>query len=243
MKNLTSEFNQTYLPVKALLIYQQTTQREYDSQQDWYVESYDIGKSGRPVNAHPLTTGESITLARLLQSSADRQSAFLQSSGILPANLLYLHTGEQGFAVWYTPAAKQQLYFVKGLTIPCGMASVPAMVWKATENSLNMFALKTNKKPVETTPLYHAPYFNTDSSGKVCMGTVDINIAPGTSLQEFMTHWQTYFWESYFSHLMAEFNPVTGNIVQLWQELIGTGKPFPVGVLKKSSLTLQNLLT
>lgn len=242
MKNLTTEFNQTYYPVKALLIYVKKQEREYDREQDFYVESYDIGKSGKPINAHPLSTNESVALGKLLQSSSSQQSAFLQSSGMLPSNLLYLKASEQGCAVWYTTPATQQLYFIEDLTIPCGMANVPPMVWKATKDNLSVYALKSGKKPGEDTPLYYAPYFNTSSGGGVCMGTVDINITRDTCLQEFMVNWQTYFWNSYFSHLTAGFNPVSCNIVHLWQGLVGTDKPFPTDILKKSAKTLQSLL-
>jgi len=58
-----------------------------------------------------------------------------------------------------------------------------------------------------------------------------------------MGKWENYFWNSYFSHLMGEFNPVTENIVQLWQAQVATDSPFPAQVLKQTNFTLQNLLT
>ena len=57
-----------------------------------------------------------------------------------------------------------------------------------------------------------------------------------------MAQWEGYFWNSYFSHLMNDFNPVTENIVQLWQAQVKTDNPFPVHILKPNNQTLQNLL-
>ncbi len=241
MTNLTKTFSESYNPVKALLIYLKNQPEAHDRDQELYVESYDISQSGRPINAHPLTERESVTLGKLLQSSNNHRRSFLKTKGLIPSNLLFLDTSEEAFAVWNTPVAIQQLYFVKDLTIPCGTAKVPAMVWKATRHHLQVFALKTTKKPLESTALYHAPFFNISEPGHVCMGTVNVDISRESCLEDFIARWQTYFWESYFSHLMSDFNPVTSNIVQLWQRLIDTGDPFPVDVLKKNNLTLKNL--
>ena len=54
--------------------------------------------------------------------------------------------------------------------------------------------------------------------------------------------WEDYFFNSYFSHLMYGHNPIRGNCVNLWKELIETGNKFPNKELKKSNKTLKNLL-
>jgi len=74
------------------------------------------------------------------------------------------------------------------------------------------------------------------------MGTVRVNITESARLEDFMAQWESYFWNSYFSHLMNEFNPVTENIVQLWQGQVTTDSPFPVQLLKPTNFTIQNLL-
>lgn len=90
--------------------------------------------------------------------------------------------------------------------------------------------------------LYHAPFFNVYDSGSVCMGTVDINIKNSASIEEFTEAWEKYFFNSYFSHLMNGHNPIKGNCVNLWKELIDIGNPFPKLLLKKTNKTLKNLL-
>ena len=87
------------------------------------------------------------------------------------------------------------------------------MLWLANKRSLKIFALPNNRRPTEKTELFYAPFFNVYEDGNVCMGTVDVNIQNSTSLEEFTKKWEDYFFNSYFSHLMNEHNPIKGNCV------------------------------
>src|SRR5260221_2866626 len=106
MNNITNEFNDKYIPYKALLIYncerENNSNINTDEANSVYVESYDIGLLGNPINAHPLSLKESIALAELLQTSVEMQNGFLKSKGLLPGNLLYVNPDSNGYAVWYT---------------------------------------------------------------------------------------------------------------------------------------------
>ena len=142
----------------------------------------------------------------------------------------------------YTKTQRRQLYFVNGLEIPNGMAYVPPMIWYANKNTLSVFALASDRRPTEKTPLYLAPFFNIYEDGKVCMGSVNISIKNSASVEEFVSAWEDYFFNSYFSHLLGNKNPINGNCVTLWKDLIQTGKPFPKDVLRKNNKALKNLL-
>ena len=107
---------------------------------------------------------------------------------------------------------------------------------------LIVFALEKDHRPTEKTALFHAPFFNVYEDGHVCMGTVDINIKNSASVEEFMQAWESYFFNSYFSHLVNEHNPVKVNCVSLWKDLIGTDKAFPKDVLKKTNKTIKTIL-
>ena len=74
------------------------------------------------------------------------------------------------------------------------------------------------------------------------MGTVDVNIQNSASVEEFTEKWEEYFFNSYFSHLMNEHNPIKGNCVTLWKNLIQSQEEFPNDVLIKTNLTLKTLL-
>ncbi|MBT2560177.1 PRTRC system protein B [Pedobacter sp. ISL-68] len=246
MTNVTGDFNDRYIPYKALLIYNCQKENDHnistDEANSVYVESYDIGLQGNPINAHPLSLNESIALAELLQSSAEMQNGFLKSQGLLPNNLLYLKPDNNGFAVWYTPPQQREMFFVRGLGIPCARAYVPAMVWKAGRDSLCVFAVKGKSKPTAKTALYHAPYFNIYANGNVCMGNVNISIDRGTHLENFMMQWESYFFGSYFSHTINGGSRTNGNIVQLWQQQVATGNRFSDLHLLKNGLTLNQLI-
>lgn len=237
MNNIITLFEDIYLPKMAIIIYYNSFQNN-----DYYVESYDMDENGSPINAHPLSASEASALAKALDASKELQKSFLKPNGLLPENLLYLDPSNRGCAIWYTPPQQQDLFFAGDLGINSGKAHIPALLWKASKTELFLYALTGAPKPKEKTSLYHAPFFNLHQDGKVCMGTVEIEITEKTSLEAFMENWQHYFFNSYFSHLIDEHNPVKGNIVQLWQQQVTTGKPFPCNQMKKNKLTLKDLI-
>lgn len=242
--NLTNNISHTYVPVKALLVYlRNKTDGAYEHGRDEiYVESYDIGRNGKPINAHPLSLKESREFGEILRSQDEGRNSFLKCRGILPLNVLYLDIGKDGFAVWYTPPMERQLFFKDDLAIPSGVAKVPAMLWKGSRDTLTVFALKGNRKPVLDNTLYHAPYFNMHPDGKVCMGTVRLSIDDDTCLEDFISLWERYFFNSYFSHTIEGGSQCGKNIVQLWQEQVTNDRPFPEMYLTKSGKTLADMI-
>ncbi|XDZ54187.1 PRTRC system protein B [Flavobacterium tructae] len=238
MKDITTTFGTLYNPVKAFVVYQKDT-----TEKSIYVEVYDMDKNGYPINAHPLSLKESTQLANALNTSDELTRKFLKPSGLLPKNVLHLNPEHDGSVVWYTPVQKVSLFFVESLGITNGEVFVPPLLWKATKNTLYIYAMNTNKDLNEQTQLYNAPFFNLYKDGKVCMGTVSVNIKANCNLEEFIKFWEQYFFNSYFSHLIGDTSPVKGNIIQLWQNLVNTKKQFPMKSLLKNGLTIKNLLS
>lgn len=113
------------------------------------------------------------------------------------------------------------------------------MLWHANKESLTVFAVASARRPTAKTKLYQAPLFNVYENGNVCMGTINIKIKQSASVEAFIAAWEDYIFNSYFSHLVQNHNPVKGNCVTLWKELVNTGKPFPKEVLKKTNQTLK----
>ncbi|WDT67983.1 PRTRC system protein B [Cloacibacterium sp. TD35] len=239
MKDITQDFGKLYHPTSALVFFQ-TNERIKET----YVEYFDMDKNGNPINAHPLTEKEAKTLVKALNTKTQKEKNkdFLKPKGILPTNILQINPSENGSVLWFTKSRKQQLYFTENLEISNGRAEVPAMLWFANKRSLKIFALSSNQRPTEKTPLFYAPFFNVYENGNVCMGTVDVHIQNSTSLEEYIKNWENYFFNSYFSHLMNEHNPVKGNCVNLWKSLINVDKPFPKETLKKANRTLKSLI-
>lgn len=238
MKDITSAFGTLYNPVKAFVVYQ-----KHSAEKSIYVEAYDMDKNGCPINAHPLSLKESTQIASALDTSDELTRKFLKPSGLLPKNVLHLNPEHNGSAIWYTPSQKVSLFFVESLGITNGEAFVPPLLWKASKNTLYIYAIDTEMQINEQTPLYHAPFFNLYDDGRVCMGTVSVTIKSDCHLEEFISLWEQYFFNSYFSHLIGNTSPVKGNIIQLWQKLVGSGKSFPIKSLLKNGLTLKKLLS
>ncbi|MCW4451176.1 prokaryotic E2 ligase family D protein [Kaistella sp. BT6-1-3] len=239
MEDITQNFGTLYYPTSALVFYQSKEQIE-----DNYVEHFDMDKNGNPINAHPLTEREAKVLAKSLavNTKKEKRREFLNPKGILATNILHINPSENASVIWFTKSGKRNLFFSGNLEIPNGIGEVPALLWFATERNLTVFALANNRRPTENTLLFYAPFFNVYENGNVCMGTVDVDIKKSASLEEFTQKWEDYFFNSYFSHLMNGHNPINGNCLNLWKELIGTGNKFPNKVLKKSNKTLKNLL-
>lgn len=237
MKDITGNYGPLYHPKSALVFYETKGRNSHT-----YVEHFEMDKNGHPTNAHPLTVREAKMLSQALGTDEEKDSAFLKPEGIIPINVLFLNPSESGSLVWFTKSQKIKLHFVDSLGIPSGEARVPAMLWHANKNSLSVFALASDRRPDEKTTLYHAPFFNVYENGAVCMGTVDVSIKHSASKEKFMAAWEDYFFNSYFSHLMQGHNPINGNCLSIWKELVDTGKPFPKEVLKKTNKTIKNLL-
>lgn len=236
--DITQEFGTLYHPKSALVFYERR-----DAGKEVYVEHFDMDRNGAPINAHPLTVHEAQTLAKALTTQKQKDSAFLESQGILPTSVLHIsRVRDKGAVIWHTKSQKRPLYFADSLGIPSGQAFVPAMLWQADKNSLRVFALSGSSRPTVKTPLYYAPFFNIYEDGRVCMGSVNIDIKNSASVEQFTKAWEDYFFNSYFSHLMGEHSPVKGNCVSLWKDLVTTGRAFPKEMLKNTSKTLKSLL-
>ena len=234
---ITSNFGILYHPKSALVFYETEGHNP-----DIYIENFDIDSKGSPINAHPLTVREAQRLSKTLNIQNKKDKDFLKSSGIISANILFIDAYENGKVVWYTKAQKRQMFFTERLSIPNGQANVPPLLWCANKQGMKIFALTANRRPTENTLLFHAPFPNVYENGNVCMGSVDINIKNSASLEEFTEEWENYFFNSYFSHLVNSHNPVNGNCVNLWKNLIQNKEAFPTDVLLNSNLTLKNLL-
>ena len=241
--NVSEEFCVKYNPVKGLVIFEKEIGSGLESDPEFYVESYDLGKGNKFVNAHPLSVQEMIKLSTLFQRSKEAQNGYLQCDGILPTNVLHVDNCVEGFALWYTLPQEVDLLFTDAMGISCGKAKVPALLWKATKTGLRVFAFRGNKRPNMETPLFHAPFFNTSKSGEVCMGNARILIAENATLADFMLLWERAFWNSYFSHPAGGFDALSVDIVAMWKKHIGSGKPFPIACLNKCSVHISNLIS
>lgn len=236
MKDVTVDLQRYYHPVSALVVY-----KKEGISGATYVEHFDMDQDGNPVNAHPLTVNEAKQLAKALRVDK-RKEPFLKAKGILPTNVLHIDP-RLGRVIWFTESANRDLLFIDNLEIPSGKANVPAMVWVADKDSLNVYAMAKSQRPTGDTRLYNAPFFNVYESGNVCLGTVQVGIKDSTSLEEFILRWEQSFFGSYFSHLNTVHEVIRGNAVSLWKKLINSDQAFPTYVLLPSDKgTIKDLI-
>lgn len=237
MENITGKFKDVYLPHKALIFY-----RSLKEENNVYIEAYDTDEKGFLINAHPLSLTESETLGDALHASTELKKNFLKSKGLLPDNVLYIDAGKNGYAIWHTKPQFVPMFFREDLGIADGRVNIPAMIWKAGKSELSVYALLEDTKPTEDTELFYAPFFNIYKDGHVCMGNVDIDIDHNCCLEEFILQWESYFFNSKFSHLLDGYNPVSCNIIQLWQGLVNQSDNFPITELVKNGKKLKTII-
>lgn len=233
MENTIKNYGQLYHPSAMLVFY------EGENQKQAYVEHFSFDFYGLPHNAHPLTVQEAAELSKALVTD-DVSSNFL-SQKLLPAEILHLDPIHSK-VVWYSKAQIRDLHFSKGLGLTDGPAHVPAMLWIADRKKLNVYALKSNKRPTLDTEIFHAPFFNLYENGNVCMGTVNVDQDNTDTVELFIKKWEQYFFHSNFSHLIAGHNPIKGNCIQLWEKLISRREKFPTELLIKTGFKLNDLL-
>lgn len=234
MEDITNSFSHYYYPSSALVFYKSNS-----GVHDPYVEYFGM-ENGTPVNPHPLTVLEAKELAQALLIEQENKP-LLRSDGMIEPNLLSFDA-ESETIVWFQKAQHRDLLFDSNLGIKSGKAAIPPMVWKADRNTLYVYALASNRKPSLNTPLYHAPFFNVYAEGAVCLGTVDVQVSETGSVNELISLWEGYFFNSYFTHLMNGHNPINGNCVLLWENLIETGHDFPMDILLKNAKQLKDIL-
>jgi PRTRC genetic system protein B len=115
------------------------------------------------------------------------------------------------------------------------------LVFKATDRELFVRALEKNERPTENTPLKTAPYWNVDSAGRVCLGTMHV---PDELTAASVASWESGFFQSEFTHpngVVRLTNHPQG-FFGLWKSLKNSQRPFPVESLTAANETLQQFV-
>jgi len=157
----------------------------------WHEASVGKGTAPQLGPALPLST-------MFLKSLAEGLGSNLRTE-LLPPNVL-VRTPDT--LVWWTPAASRRMFFsqfdeilgsLSGRSFPH-----PALVFRVSGRELRIRAIKQGKRPDATTPLFVAPYYNTQENGLVCQGSMR---SPEGPFVNSMTAWEDAFFASEFTHL------------------------------------------
>ena len=172
--------------------------------------------------AQPLTMAFIESLVRSLGGSIQAE--------VLPENIL---AKADRMVVWWTPARRRQMFYensegkatqLNGRNFP-----QPPLVWRVSNNELNIRALTENKRPDETTKLAVAPFWNLSDDGRVCTATMQ---RPDSASVAAIPAWERGFYESAFTHAnVGRLTRHEGGFEGLWTGLTGKRKRFPFETL------------
>lgn len=160
---------------------------------------------------------------------------------LLPPNVL-VRTPDT--LVWWTPATSRRMFFSQFDEIlgPLSGRSFPhpALVFRVSGRELRIRAISQSKRPDAITPLFVAPYYNTQENGLVCQGSMR---SPDGPFVNAMTAWEDAFFTSEFTHLWGggRMCQHKQGVAGLWKSVEGA-KVFPVRQLANARQTLQEFV-
>ena len=133
---------------------------------------------------------------------------------------------------WWTPGATWPMFFRDGSELAGVSGKVfphPALLFVARNGALFVRALPNNRRPDPDTRLAAAPYWNIDSNGAVCAGTMRI---PKSVTVASISAWQQAFFQSEFTHPggAGRLTKCKGGTAALWKSL-ARKKIFPRSTL------------
>ena len=181
----------------------------------------------------PLTTAFVRTLAQGLGAQVKPE--------IFPENIL---ARTPDLLVWWSRPQQRTMFFggtdeearkMNGLVF-----AHPALIFKVVGKDLFVRAMATASRPGPETPLKTAPYWNTDSRGLVCAGSMRV---PESSDIVSIPGWEGAYFQSEFTHAAGAVRLTShaGGFIELWRSLVGR-KRFPVQYLTDAGETLQEFV-
>lgn len=222
--------NREFKLSEAVLVYRSGGDGAFAS-----LHKVDRNQDGGPYLAagEPLTTAFVRTLAEGLGARVKPE--------ILPDTVL---ARTPDLLVWWSRPQRRVMFFggadeqarkLNGLIFPH-----PPLVFKVVGRDLFVRALATTSRPVGDSPLKTAPYWNTDTRGLVCPGTMRV---PDGSDVSSMTEWRASYFQSEFTHAAGAVRLTSHpeGFIGLWRNLAGK-KAFPVRYLADAGETLEEFV-
>jgi PRTRC genetic system protein B len=186
-----------------------------------------------------LAPGEPLTTA-FVRALAQGLGAQVKPE-IFPENVL---ARTPDLLVWWSRPQCRVMFFggtdqearkINGLVFPH-----PALVFQVVGKDLFVRATAVTSRPGPETTLKTAPYWNTDSRGLVCAGSMRV---PEFSDIASISAFETAYFQSEFTHAAGavRLTGYPGGFIGLWKGLVGR-KRFPLQYLIDAGETLQELV-
>ena len=161
---------------------------------------------------------------------------------VLPDNVL---ARTPDMVSWWRPAGREVMFFGGADQKACELNGAvyphPALVFKVTHHELFVRGLEKNERPVEGTRLKTAPYWNVDSAGRVCLGTMRV---PDEVAVASIPGWVSGFFQSQFTHPNGAVRLTSHpqGFFGLWEGLKNIDRAFPVEFLTDANETLMQFV-
>jgi PRTRC genetic system protein B len=187
-----------------------------------------------------LCAGQSVTTA-FLETLAKGLGASMAAE-VLPERVL-ARTPE--LIAWWSRAQPRLMFFgdsnAEAKKLNGKLYPHPALVFMIYGRELFVRALAEDRRPAADTHLKNAPYWNTDSAGRVCLGNMRVpeEVSVGS-----LSGWENAYFASEFTHPSGAVRLTThpGGFLGLWSGLTGRRRDFPVKFLADSKQTLQEFV-
>lgn len=226
--------NINFIPKLAVLVYE----CKENNSKEYYLESRRVVSTKLGHKMMEGTPMDEKTLAELSNCIKTREVDKVYSKGLLPKNVIYFgESNFKPFIIWTLPKGKRNLEFKKELNIENGTYNLPVLVFKLKNETLSVFAVKTNNVD-DKTILYNAPFHNVYDNGNVCMGSAIIQ--KSNELSQIIKNYEKAFFMSKFSHHINSKSPIKKNLNTYLKTL--KTKEFDNNVLIKSKVQLKELL-
>lgn len=180
-----------------------------------------------------VTTGFLETLAKGLGASMGAE--------VQPENVL-AKTSE--LVAWWSRAQRRLMFFgeenAEAKHLNGKMYPHPALVFMVHGRELLVRALGEDCRPRASTRLKNAPYWNTDTNGRVCLGSMRV---PSETTVGSLSGWESAYFASEFTHPSGAVRLTThrGGFLGLWSMAAGK-RSFPMKFLADSKQTLQEFI-
>src|SRR6266498_2071696 len=196
--------NRTFVLKRAVLLYEDGSRA--------FATLHEV--KHRPNEAPYLCAGQSVTTG-FLEMLAKGLGASMGAE-VLPEHVL-ARTPE--LIAWWSRARPRLMFFGEGSAetkaLNGKMYPHPALVFMIHGRELFVRALTDNRRPTRNTRLNNAPYWNTDTHGRVCLGSMRV---PDESGVESLAGWENAYFASEFTHPSGAVRLTThrGGFVSLW---------------------------
>ncbi|MGI2115573.1 hypothetical protein ACRWQL_00835 (plasmid) [Shewanella sp. HL-SH4] len=142
--------------------------------------------------------------------------------------------------IWHRPRQRKSFYLYKEqITL-----NLPPLLFKYSINDgLEVYAIRHNKRPTASEPLYHAPFMNLYASGKLCTGTMKLpkNIGFDTIADVENEFFNTVFTHPNNSGILRKQNDLN-DFTAYTKKKSKSGDKILISELAKTNKTLSSLL-